>query len=425
LPELHAKPGWKTRGANFRARTDVHLRAGLKCVDCHPAGSSATDARIAGREEHQFGKGDDPGGCVRDDLDDTCVSCAGCHNTGRMGAPIAKHRWLPPLHLEKIACQTCHIPQRPVKAALVQAGDVFNPGTKIPTKGKHLWTFYGPDGKYWNHYGDLEMMGYDDKSTAPFHPQLARYKGKIYPINRVHSAWPAIQLEGLAALMQPKMGDIYTMWTSHQADATKYPELSKITDDNGDDVPEVNRPEEIDALIQSVTDMLNQTNYPMDGKQVVWVMDDRVYTSGTKCRTLEKHPWEASPYANVHKYHHDVYPAKAALGANGCTDCHRRDSEFFFARNVKYLFDENAQPVTEPQYLHMGLSLPEVTVGVWREGTLKPITYGLIVALCLGIFAMVGGGTLRWTFDPRPVPTALRTSKNTRFVRMSEETPSR
>ena len=52
----HAKPGWKKRGANFRARTDVHLRAGLKCVDCHPAGSSATDPRIATREEHQFGK---------------------------------------------------------------------------------------------------------------------------------------------------------------------------------------------------------------------------------------------------------------------------------------------------------------------------------------------------------------------------------
>jgi len=145
---------------------------------------------------------------VRDDLDDTCVSCADCHATGKLGAPVAKHRWLPPLHLEQIACQTCHIPRRAVKAALVQAGDVFNPGTKIPTKGKHLWTFYGPDGKYWNHYGDLEMMGYDDKPTDPFRPVLARYKGKIYPVNRVHSAWPAIEVDGETALMQPKMGDV-------------------------------------------------------------------------------------------------------------------------------------------------------------------------------------------------------------------------
>ena len=404
----HAKPGWKKRGANFRPRTDVHLRAGLKCVDCHPAGSSATDPRIAGREEHQLGKGDDPGGHVRDDLDDTCVSCADCHDTGRMGAPIAKHRWLPPLHFDEIACQTCHVPQRPVKAALVQAGDVFNPGTKIPTKGKHLWTFYGPDGKCWNHYGDLEMMGYDDKPTDPFRPVLTRYNGKIYPVNQIHSAWPGIEVEGETALMQPKMGDVYKMWKAHQADPTKYPELSKIADDSGDDVPEVNRPEEIDALVQSVSQALAETGYPMQGKRVVWVRNDRVYTSGTEFHTLDMHPWEASPFANVHKYSHDVLPANAALGVNGCTDCHHPDSDFFFASNVKYLFDENARPVTRPQYRLLGLSLPAVRLGAWREAYLKPITYGLMVVLGLGFVALAGGAALRWVFEPRPVPAAMR-----------------
>ena len=404
----HAKPGWKKRGANFRPRTDVHLRAGLKCVDCHPSGSSATDPRIAGREQHQFGKGDDPGGHVRDDLDDTCISCADCHDTGRLGAPIAKHRWLPPLHLEKIACQTCHIPERPVKAALVQAGDVFNPGTKIPTNGKHLWTFYGPDGKYWNHYGDLEMMGYDDKPTDPFRPVLARYKGQIYPVNRVHGAWPGIEVEGETALMQPKMGDVYKMWMTHKADATKYPELSKIADDNGDDVPEVNRPEEIDALIQSVGQMLAEIRYPMEGKRVVWVMNDRVYTSGTEFRTLQMEPWEASPYGNVHKYNHDVLPANAALGVNGCTDCHHPDSDFFFASSVKYLFDENAQPITQPQYRLLALSLPAVRISAWREAYLKPVIYGITVVLCLGIVAVAGGAALGWVFEPRPVPAAIR-----------------
>ena len=404
----HAKPGWKKRGANFRLRTDVHLRAGLKCVDCHPAGSSAADHRIAGREEHQFGKGDDPGGHVRDDLDDTCTSCVDCHDAGRQGAPVAKHRWLPPLHLEKIACQACHIRERSVTAALAQASDVFNPGAKIPTKGKHLWTFYGPDGEYWNHYGDLEMMGYDDKPTDRFRPTLTRYKGKIYPVNRIHSAWPGIEVEDSTALMQPKMGDIYKMWTTHQTNAAEYPALSKITDDNGDGVPEVNRSEEIDALIQSVGQVLAKIKYPMEGKRVVWVMDDRVYTSGTEFRTLEMDPWEASPYANVHKYNHDVLPANAALGVNGCTDCHHPDSDFFFASNVKYLFDEDARPVVQPQYRVLGLSLPAVTIGAWREAHLKPVTYGLMVVLCLGIAATVGGLALRWLFEPRPVPGALR-----------------
>ena len=381
----HAKPGWKKRGANFRPRTDVHLRAGLKCVDCHPAGSQAVDSRIQGREVHQLAKGDDPGGHVRDDLDNTMRTCADCHNTGYLGAPIAKHRWLSPLHMNNIACQTCHIPERTVKAALVQAGDVLNPGAKIPSKGKHLWTFYGPDAAYWNHYGDLMMMGYDDKPTDVFRPTLARYKGKIYPVNRVHTAWPAIEVDGKGGLMQPRMGDIYKMWTAHKKDPLKYPKLSKITDDNGDNVPEVNRPAEIDALIASVTEMLSSTGYPMDGKRVLWVMDDRAYRSGTEFRLLAKHEWEASPYGNTHTYNHDVYPARAAMGSNGCTDCHHPSAKFFFADVLKHRFDESAQPVMQPQYHLLGLSRNWALIGAWREAYLKPVLYALLIALLCAV----------------------------------------
>jgi hypothetical protein len=198
------------------------------------------------------------------------------------------------------------------------------------------------------------------------------------------------------------------MWKAHQADPAKYPGLSEIVDDSGDDVPEINRPEEIDALIRSVADMLAATGYPMQGKRVVWVMDDRVYTSGTEFRTLDVHPWEASPFANVHKYNHDMLPANAALGVNGCTDCHHPDSAFFFARNVKYLFDENARPVTRPQYELLGLSQPEVKLGAWREAYLKPVTYAVMVVLALGFVGAAGGGALRWVFEPRPVPALVR-----------------
>lgn len=379
--ECHAQPGWKKRGANFSARTDVHLRAGLKCVDCHPAGSKALDKRINEREMHQIAKGDDPGGVVRNDLDNTMLDCDYCHSNGHLGAPISKHTWLPPMHLDNIACQTCHIPQRTVKPAQFQAGDVFNPGTKIPSKGKHLWTFYGPDMQYYNHYGNMGMMGFDDKPTDPFAPVLARYKGKIYPINRIHSAWPAIEIQGKPGLMQPKMGDIYKMWTTHFSDSNKYPELSKITDDNGDGVIEVNRAEEIDALIAGVTNMLTSTGYPMHGKKVVWAMNDRVYRSGTEFHTIPKEEWEASPYANVHTYNHDVYPASTALGANGCTDCHSTDSRFF-GSVVQYPFDEQGKPVMMAQYKILGLNGGLLTIGAFRETYFKPALYLLLLLLC-------------------------------------------
>ena len=380
----HAKPGWKKRGANFRPRTDVHLRAGLKCVDCHPAGRSTADPLIRGKEVHQFGKGDDPGGHVRDDLDNTCLDCADCHTTGHLGAPIARHEWLPPLHMEKLACQTCHIPERMVKAAQVQAGDVFNPGVKIPKKGKHLWTFYGPDMRYWNHYGELVSMGYDDKPTDPYRPVLVRYKGKIFPVNRVHTAWPAIRIQGKKGLMEPRMSDIYKMWAAHKKDQGNYPSLSRITDDNGDGVIEVNRPAEVDALIEAVTSMLEKTGYPMKRKKVVWVMDERVYESGTKYTTIPMRPWEASPYGNVHKYNHDVLPALSALGSGGCTDCHAPSSHVFFDPVVRYPFDAEGRAVTEPQYKVLGISAFSAELGAWREAIFKPAETGLLAALlCL------------------------------------------
>jgi len=378
--ECHAQPGWKKRGANFSPRTDVHIRAGLKCVDCHPAGSKALDNRINEREMHQISKGDDPGGQVRNDLDNTVLDCEYCHGNGHLGAPITNHPWLPPLHLEKIACQTCHIPERTVKPAQFQASDVFNPGTKIPSKGKHLWTFYGPDMQYYNHYGNMGMMGFDDKPTDIFKPVLARYKGKIYPVNRVHSAWPAIEIEGKPGLMQPRMGDIYKMWTTHLKNPEKYPELAKITDDNNDSVIEVNRVEEIDALIASVTAMLQEINYPIDGKRVVWAMDDRVYTSGTVFRTIPKETWEASPFANVHKYNHDVYPAKSALGINGCTECHNTDSRFF-KETVNYPFDENGNSVVISQHTLIGINKGLLVLSAIRENYVKPLLYLLLLIL--------------------------------------------
>ncbi|HOL99117.1 MAG TPA: hypothetical protein PLE86_11610, partial [Bacteroidales bacterium] len=75
----HSKPMWKKRGASFIAFTDVHIAKGLICVDCHVAGSMATDERIRGKEVHQFGKGDDPSGYVRNDLDNTIRTCNDCH----------------------------------------------------------------------------------------------------------------------------------------------------------------------------------------------------------------------------------------------------------------------------------------------------------------------------------------------------------
>lgn len=341
----HAKPGWKKRGASFSERTDVHIRAGLKCVDCHPAGSKAIDKRIKGDQVHQIGKGDCPGGNVRNDLDNTCLDCNFCHSNGHLGAPISKHKGLPPHHLEKISCQACHIPLRYAKSALVQASDVFNPAPKISPPPKRIWTFYDQEMKWWNHYGELNMFTNKDQPLTPYNPVLFKYKGKIYPGNRVHSIWIGIEEEGKGALSQPKMKDIFQMWRKYFENKNNNPELSKIKDDTGDGVPEVNNEEEINAIINSVRNYLISAGYDLQGKKIVWVQDDLVYYSGKDFKKIEKYDWEASPYASVFKFSHDVVPAKSALGAKGCSDCHSKDSNFFNAKVLKYPFDKGGKSV--------------------------------------------------------------------------------
>jgi nitrate/TMAO reductase-like tetraheme cytochrome c subunit len=385
----HSKPQWKKRGASFTEYTDVHIAKGMKCVDCHVAGSMAADSRIRGKEVHQFGKGDDPSGNVRNDLDNTMRTCTDCHLTGYLNAPIAKHKWLPDLHLDKLACQTCHIPERKVKSALVQVSDVYNPGTKISPPAKYVWTFYDANMNYWNHYGELTMFTAKDQPSDPFVPEYAKYKDQIFPVNAVHSAWPGIYTEGKPGLDQPKMKDIFGMWMAHRKDKSKYPELSKITDNNSDTIPEVNTSEEIDAFITSVSACLSDLGYDLNGKKVVWVNNDRMYLNGSDYKMLDKETFESSPYASVYKYSHDVFPAKAGLGAKGCTDCHSFSSDIFYAQTVKYPFGDNGKPVYEPQYKKLGIGAFFVWLSAVREQWIKTIEYPVIFFLLIVILLSI------------------------------------
>lgn len=381
----HFKPDWKKRGAGYSSRTDVHMAAGLLCVDCHAAGSRAADPRIRGKELHQFGKGDDPSGFVRDDLDNTVRTCEACHLEGWRNAPRATHEWLPPMHLEKLSCQACHIPNRAVKSALVQASDVYNAAPRISPPGKHIWTFYDQEMKFWNHYGELDLFSAHDKPTDVTQPTLVRYKGKIYPANRVHSTFVGYEEPGQPGLHQLFMKDFFTMWKEHRAaPASKYPQLAEIRDDNGDGAPEVNRPAEIDALLAATKDYLTATTFPLDGKRLVWVSDSRAYYSSTEYRDLPHEEHEATAYASVYKFSHDVAPARAALGAGGCTDCHSSPSPFFDRPVLAQAFQaSDGQPRWVPNHEILGLGSAWIRTGAFREQMLKPLMYLLLAVLAV------------------------------------------
>lgn len=389
--QCHKKPDWKKRGAAFSARTDVHMAAGLRCVDCHAAGSKAVDKRIRDKEAHQFGKGDDPSGWVRNDLDNTMRTCEDCHIKGWRNAPKASHAWLPPLHMEKLSCQACHIPSRAVKSALVQASDVYNPAPRITPPPKHIWTFYDQEMNFWNHYGELDLFTAMDQPTDITRPTLFRYKGKIYPGNRVHSSWIGFEEHGRDGLNQLFMKDFFQMWMQHKADPAKnYPELVLIKDDNNDGMIEVNRPEEIEALLTSVKNYLNNTGFPLGGRRLVWVSDSKAFYSSKESRDLPREEYEATAYASVYKFSHDIAPAKAALGSGGCTDCHRNGSPFFEGKVLKEIFSaQDGKPKWVPNYEILSIASPWVKIGAFREASVKPFLYilaGLLIILVVILF---------------------------------------
>lgn len=92
----------------FQQREDVHLAAGMKCVDCHRNDLSHAMIRGYAGEAHERG---DPALAA--------FSCKGCHmgedlkgrgkgGSGRLGAPYPQHRGIPAVHFERLSCTFCH-----------------------------------------------------------------------------------------------------------------------------------------------------------------------------------------------------------------------------------------------------------------------------------------------------------------------------
>ncbi len=117
---------------------DVHDRNGMECATCHYAVGSTTGTGyedIPSKEahgftypaervyamDHQFAQADSfPDTKGKNNLDSK-IRCDSCHtvrdnpkitdNGGTLVAPMPLHNGLPQLHIDKIGCVTCHVPE--------------------------------------------------------------------------------------------------------------------------------------------------------------------------------------------------------------------------------------------------------------------------------------------------------------------------
>lgn len=159
------------RKAASRAETeaDVHLAAGLKCVDCHRNDLS-----------HEMIRGYDGQKLVYSNLKPEDYTCAGCHLgqkpekggfgfTGKLGAPRPAHKGLPKIHFERLSCTACHSGLLPQK----EPQEVYTArANRLGIFGKAHWT------------SDYPVL---------VEPVFVREKdGKIYPERMM---WPAFWAE--------------------------------------------------------------------------------------------------------------------------------------------------------------------------------------------------------------------------------------
>jgi len=96
---------------------DVHLKAGLTCVDCHRNGI-----------DHKIIRGYESEDTVLRNPLVATSSCEGCHlgdkyssspAAGRLGAPVPEHKGIPTVHFEKLSCTACHSGPWPGKQTIL------------------------------------------------------------------------------------------------------------------------------------------------------------------------------------------------------------------------------------------------------------------------------------------------------------------
>jgi hypothetical protein len=260
----------------WSADEDVHLAAGLACVDCHSHGL-----------EHNITRGYGEEASVSANSLAGASSCAGCHEEGRLGAPVPRHPGIPPVHFDRLTCTACHSGPWPGgKSHRAKTSRAHGLGTPI---GKAK----------------------DEVLPHIISPVFAEQQdGKIAPHNLI---WPAF-------------------WGSMKGEKVE-PIAIKIVRQGAEMIAGKALPRSGDWPALSTERIAEDLAFvsssgAIDG-QPVYVCGGKLYRLDGSGQLIEEDHPAAKPY--LWPIAHDVRPAAQSLGSRGCGDCHATDSAFFFA----------------------------------------------------------------------------------------------
>lgn len=273
--------------ARWEADEDIHLAAGMKCVDCHRNGL-----------DHNMVRGYEGEPQAKNIPAVASLSCKGCHlsdesetvpKAGRLGAPRPQHAGIPLVHFEKLSCTVCHAgPWPTAKAQRVKTSQAHALGTHGVNRSDQALP----------HLLSPVMLREADGKIAPhkiFWPSFWASVNGNHVIPMAPEAITAIAGDLLTGVDSTRSGDWLTL-TEEQI--TKV--LQRLT--------------AADSNKQAVT-------YVTGGKLY------RLNHSGNLSK--EDHP-AARPYAWA--IGHEVRPASQSLGIRGCRDCHAINAPFYFSQ---------------------------------------------------------------------------------------------
>jgi hypothetical protein len=268
----------------WKADEDVHLAAGLSCVDCHRNGVN-----------HNIIRGYDGEDTVSENPLAASASCEGCHlgtetsaspAEGRLGAPRPKHLGIPPIHFEKMTCTACHSGLWPDKKTY-----------RTKTSRAHA----------------LGTLGVNKSGEALPHiltPVFAKgADGKIAPHKLF---WPAF-------------------WSVVKDDNVAPVALETVREVVGKVLPE-QRPlpagDWLGLTAEQITEVLSLMSQESPEGQPVYVAGGTLYRLDDSGELAAQAHTAAEP--SMWPIAHNVRPAVQSLGVRSCQDCHATDAPFFF-----------------------------------------------------------------------------------------------
>ncbi len=360
---------------------DVHGAAGLECTSCHtnPRPDSLAWDDYVVDADHNFLKGNDTGNHVRDDLDNNPPpkNCYYCHITSGDGPdPSEAHQKLfgsaAKSHLDKIACETCHIAR--VRYWTFRTFD-YSLGFSYNYDNRH---FPNPRGGMMDvlmapYYGPIPMYGMGNINWLVGHTETDDYAtDKLAPV---------------AYMLPDHPDDLYGKMYQHMSGQKGFewePALIYAHTLRGDQIIPANPitiqtwldktlnkvlyPRELNAAVKGIRmtpkgqryallitgdkifDKTGFMGHPDMKPEISTLQDIKMMRKALQKILRKEGEKDPDPVlfigAHYFKVSHNVLPADQALGANGtCTACHGKNGEIedrilSFTSNTIQGFDE-------------------------------------------------------------------------------------